>query len=513
MVPDHSSVSIEWGTAMGIKQRIAAKGVGRTLLAVPRRAQRDVLGLVRPKPYDPKHPVPSSREVPPATGVTEAGEPVWSPKHGGTSAGDVAGQIKAYASANSVNLGEGIDFHVSVNPAQTFTVEIYRVGAKDECVLTSQAVDGVTQAAPTLLKATRTVVCDWSPSWRLEVPRDWRSGVFVAKLRNEQGFQTCVPFVVRDDAVAAEVLVALPFPTYQAYNEYPKDKNTGASLYYAWEDGKIYTEDKAATAVSFDRPYHVTGVPANFDLDASFAAWVERWAEETGHSVGYADSADLHHGVVDPTRHKALILPGHDEYWSQEMRQALDNAVDAGVSVAFLAANNVYWRIRLEASGDGRPYRTVTCYKNRSDPGAASKSERTTQWRKLRRPEQAVLGAQYVSTLKGTAPLVVDNAGHWFWSGTGVRDGERIEELLWGECDQVTPWTPKPDGVEILAASPYVGQGQPRTQHTVLHRTAAGGWVFDGGTFHWAKGLSAPGIADSRIQRATANLLERMLKG
>jgi hypothetical protein len=37
--------------------------------------------------------------------------------------------------------------------------------------------------------------------------------------------------------------------------------------------------------------------------------------------------------------------------------------------------------------------------------------------------------------------------------------------------------------------------------------------VFDGGTFHWAKGLSAPGIADSRIQRATANLLERMLKG
>jgi len=44
------------------------------------------------------------------------------------------------------------------------------------------------------------------------------------------------------------------------------------------------------------------------------------------------------------------------------------------VSVAFLAANNVYWRIRLEDGG-----RTVICYKNRDDPGAATADDRTTQ--------------------------------------------------------------------------------------------------------------------------------------
>jgi len=155
-----------------------------------------------------------------------------------------------------------------------------------------------------------------------------------------------VPFVVRDDAAAPDILVALPFPTYQAYNEYPKDKNTGASLYYAWENGQIHTEDKAATKVSFERR---TTSPASprLDLDTSFAAWVERWAEENGRTVGYADSADC-----TPARStrpaQGLIFPGHDEYWSIEMRDALDRALAAGVSVASSPRNNVYcasaWR-------------------------------------------------------------------------------------------------------------------------------------------------------------------------
>ena len=479
---------------MGIPQRVVGKIV------------RTATDLVGPKPYDPKHPAPPEREVPPATHVKAPGEPDWSAKSGGTIASsDVAGQIRAYASACSVNLGQSIDFHVSVDEPQTFVVEIWRIGPTDVRVLTSPPVDGTTQPWSTLDPATHTIRCAWRPSWRLDIPADWRSGLHVAKLRNAAGFQTCVPFVVRDDAATHDVLVLLPFTTYQAYNEYPKDKQTGASLYYAWENGRLYSEEKAATKVSFDRPYHVTGLPANFDLDTSFAAWVERWAEENGRTVGYADSADLHGGSVDPTRPKAMVFPGHDEYWSAEMRDALDRGIAAGVSVAFLAANNVYWRIRLEDGG-----RTVVCYKNRPDPGASSPNERTTQWRKIGRPEQAVLGAQYVSTLNGTAPLVVDNAGHWFWKGTGVRDGERIPELLWGECDQVAPRTPQAEGTEILAASPYVGQGRPRMQHTVLRRTPAGGWVFDGGTFHWAKGLAAAGVADSRIQRATANLLAAM---
>src|SRR5687767_5680343 len=41
---------------------------------------------------------------------------------------DAVGQIKGYASASSVNKGESITFHVSTNPAQIYTIDIYRLG-------------------------------------------------------------------------------------------------------------------------------------------------------------------------------------------------------------------------------------------------------------------------------------------------------------------------------------------------------------------------------------------------
>src|ERR1700690_433238 len=41
---------------------------------------------------------------------------------------DNVGQIKGYASAVSINKGESITFYVSTNPAQTFTIDVYRIG-------------------------------------------------------------------------------------------------------------------------------------------------------------------------------------------------------------------------------------------------------------------------------------------------------------------------------------------------------------------------------------------------
>src|SRR5690349_3630717 len=39
---------------------------------------------------------------------------------------DATGQIKGYASATSVNKGDSIAFHVSVNPAQNYSIDVYR---------------------------------------------------------------------------------------------------------------------------------------------------------------------------------------------------------------------------------------------------------------------------------------------------------------------------------------------------------------------------------------------------
>jgi len=44
-------------------------------------------------------------------------------------ANDSDHQIKGYASANSVDVGDTIAFHVSVTPAQTYTIDIFRASS------------------------------------------------------------------------------------------------------------------------------------------------------------------------------------------------------------------------------------------------------------------------------------------------------------------------------------------------------------------------------------------------
>ena len=64
-----------------------------------------------------------------------------------------------------MNRGAGIDFMVSVNPPQPFTVEVFRVGAEDVSVLKTEALDGVAQEWSALDLATRTITCSWAPTW------------------------------------------------------------------------------------------------------------------------------------------------------------------------------------------------------------------------------------------------------------------------------------------------------------------------------------------------------------
>src|SRR5437667_385861 len=51
----------------------------------------------------------------------------WSMWPAGKPADDAGKQIKGYASATSVNLGESITFYVTVHPAQQYTMDVYRM--------------------------------------------------------------------------------------------------------------------------------------------------------------------------------------------------------------------------------------------------------------------------------------------------------------------------------------------------------------------------------------------------
>ncbi|GHK03758.1 N,N-dimethylformamidase beta subunit family domain-containing protein [Streptomyces sp. NPDC003753] len=426
---------------------------------------------------------------------------------GPRSADDVHRQIKGFTSTGAVAPGEALDFHITVDPPQEFAVDVYRIGHYNgdgaAKITTSPRLSGIVQPAP--LTADRTVSCHhWWLSWRLQIPSYWSVGAYVAVLTTADGYRSHVPFTVRDSR-PADLLLLLPDITWQAYNLYPEDGRTGASLYHAWDDGgRLLGEADAATTVSFDRPYAGAGLPLHVGHAYDFIRWAERYS----YDLAYADARDLHAGRVDPTRYRGLVFPGHDEYWSAQMRRTVELAREHGTSLVFLSANTMYWQVELGPSPSGVPDRLLTCRKRRG-PG------KPVLWREIDRAEQELIGIQYAGRVPEPHPLVVRNADHWLWEGTGAEEGDKLDGMVAGEADRYFPRAPLPDheGRILLAHSPYRdGEGVPRHQETSLYRAPSGALVFASGTFAWSPALDRPGHVDPRVQQATANLLDRICK-
>ncbi|MBR7838853.1 hypothetical protein KDL01_36640 [Actinospica durhamensis] len=461
----------------------------------------------------------------------------WQIGAGGTvGADDLTGRIAGYAARPSVEVGESLDFHVSTDVA-SFRVEVYRLGdyggSGARRMATSPGLTGVRQAAPSTDPDTGMVSCAWAPSWTLEVPPDWVSGAYLATFTTEDGQRSLTPFVVREDARRADFLLVQPYSTYQAYNQWPLDGRIGKSLYYGYgkhgapSPAEVEGGDKRfdvhgfpigygdrARTVNYARPYSGVGLPQRIDLDYAFL----QWAERSGYDLSYSTSVDLQLGRVDPTRYRALIFSGHDEYWSRQMRDTVDAAMARGTHLAYMGANNVYWHVRWEPDPNGTDIPAMTCYKTDHDPSPDA-SGPTCMWRDVKaggdQSEQKLLGVQYNGIPRADTALVVTAADHWLWAGTGVREGEQIPGIVGGEADGFYAGSPRPAASRhtLLSASPYHAEGQasgPIYQNTSLYETAQGAIVFDAATFNWSLGLNHPDYVDARIQQATTNLLNRL---
>ena len=108
------------------------------------------------------------------------------------------------------------------------------------------------------------------------------------------------------------------------------------------------------------------------------------------------------------------------------------------------------------------------------------------------------------------------NAGHWLWEATGAAEGDEIAGLVAGEADRYFPRTAAAGVHRAHPAGPLARTRPPtaaaRHQETSLYRAPSGAYVFASGTFAWSPALDRPGHVDPRIQRATANLLDRICK-
>ena len=212
--------------------------------------------------------------------------------------------------------------------------------------------------------ATRTVVAPWHRSLTVDTA-GWRPGFYVFRLRTNTGWETQVPYVVRSETAAGTVALVAPVTTWQAYNAW------GGYSLYEGPDG-----DRRSYAVSFDRPYN--GATGANDYRTAAIPTIIR-AEETGVPLSYFTNVDLETaGVLRGAL--GYVSMGHDEYWTPAMRAEVARARDRGTNLAFLGANTMYWRIRLEDRSTG-PARLQVGYRDnaawttrcaRADPARAT---------------------------------------------------------------------------------------------------------------------------------------------
>src|SRR5438309_7083183 len=400
---------------------------------------------------------------------------------------DATGQIKGYASATSVNQSESITFYVSVNPAQTYTIDFYRIGwyagLGGRLRLHVGPLGGVQQPPCDSDPTTGLIACYWAPNYTLTVPSDWTSGVYLAHLKNAEGYQNYVTFVVRDGR-PAPFLYQWSVATDQAYNNYPNDGRTGKSLYTFNSYGaKTVSGDTRAVKVSFDRPFLGLGSGSLFAWEIYFVRWLER----SGYDVTYSTDIDTHAHGGELKRHKAFLSSGHGEYWSKEMFDAAEAARDAGVNLAFFAADTVSAQVRFGPSAAGVANRVMVCYKVASlDPVQGPTT--TVPWRfpPVNRPEQPLRGIlSNVTYPGGFTNYVVANSSHWVYAGTGVKDGDVVPGMVGYEVDSYQPSYPPPNTANqtLLSQSPFTTSGGGTGYaNASIYQAPSGAWVFSAGT-------------------------------
>lgn len=304
----------------------------------------------------------------------------------------------------------------------------------------------------------------------------WESGFYYARLRAPDGRLGFAPFVVAPRRLGEHrVAVVLPTLTWQAYNFRDDDGNGRADTWYARPD---------VTSVGLGRAFLDRGVPYGFRNHLAFLNWLYR----TRRSVDFLSQRDLEQ--VESARALAraydlIVFEGHHEYVTAREYDVIEGYRDLGGNLLFLSANNFFWRVERR--------------------GAVL--ERIGRWRRLGRPEAALVGVQYVAhqrSPRGGWVVRATRDRSWIFAGTGLGTGSRFAR---GgvEIDQVTSASPR--GVRVVAEIPDLF-GPGLSGQMSYYETPEGARVFAAGAFHLTRAVTSDPIVWRILENIWARLAE-----
>lgn len=507
------------------------------------------------------------------------------------------GEIWCYTDAYAYQPGATVRLHVS-STAATYRLEIVRDGGSETSMLKRENLSARWQDTPDQCSVTG---CGWEASLEFSVDENWPSGAYritlAAEGRDGEPIRCQHIFIVRPalGRKPGRILQVAATGTWTAYNTW------GGSNHYQGITGP--NRDQYATSVSIERPFcrgfaqlpanaprvpleiytppaaaprypHMEWAYANgYSKKYASSGWASydshffRWAERAGYGVDLSSQHELHFEPEILDGYDCVVFVGHDEYWTWEMRDAVDNYVERGGHAARFAGNFM-WQTRLEDEG-----KRQTCYKYRAraeDPVYRSADPTRTSgcWeaKETGRPSAQTFGLNALRGLyvgwggcapRGARGFPVYRPEHWAFAGTGIYYGDLLgaqshvfgyevdglDYIIRGGLPEPTANSGAPEGLEILAlgmsslkeesadipaddqflsdadakfvAEIIVGDDGDaavdrikRGCGMIVNFPRGKGEVFHAGSCEWVAGLLRQ---DAMVERVTANVLDRYL--
>jgi len=497
-------------------------------------------------------------------------------------------EIFGYTEWLSYAPGESVKLFTHTT-ANTYDIEVVRDGLKPLKVWSSTGQRGIRQQTPDKAYA---IGCRWVDPVVIRTEPTWPSGFYLIILRTrdqaggilerEAGFILRPPNGQRSQRLALiwTSATATAYNDWGGANSYRTVINGVSksilaprlSLQRPWARGflrlpkdapRISDVQDLPPFAAPQYPYVEWALKNGYSRHYSDAGWAyyERpfvlWAEQNGYQFDYLSQHDLQLRPDCLNGYRGAVIMGHDEYWSWEMRDAIEAFIRSGGRVARFGANYL-WQMRLEDGG-----RTQVCYKSTPDPLSTSNPRRTsTLWdsKVVNRPAASTFGLAgfggiYVryggTTPRATGGYTVYRPGHWVFRGTDARYGDLFggapSRILAYEVDGVDytfrgglPYPTHVDGapqsLTILAMAPAVRFERSAPDQSLVMSpradmpseenwplfypvenieygaammavmTSGKGEVFNAGCNGWMEGLTR---GDFVVQQITKNVLDR----
>jgi hypothetical protein len=312
--------------------------------------------------------------------------------------------------------------------------------------------------------------------WNFVASEKYLPGQYLFKLQAPNREATFIPLVINNPDVESDLTFISSVITWQTYNQW------GGYSLYKGPDGKRETR---ASEVSFARPYDGDGSGQFRYMEYP----VIKAAEKLGLSINYATDFDLDRSPDLTSKTKALVFGGHSEYWTTQMRNAVEAAVDRGVNLIVLGGNTAYNRIDINGE-------TISG---------------VTPWRDLGRPEVTLLGSQYLS-LGFKRDMVVETS---LWPFDVLKPGAVIKGVVGYEAD--TPITFNGPPVETIARSSILPFEKSVPSMATYYTRPSGAGALNMATNGWVCAMEDRCPWGHRFDKATQRQIravtENILKG